>query len=84
MANFNPGSRRIRTSALSSKVVVGYARFAWRLDRGERAAAPASYTLLGGAEDVILLLYACAKNVAANLTPKQLSQLAKLVKEEFG
>jgi hypothetical protein len=34
-------------------------------------------------EDVILLLYAYAKNVAANLTPKQVSQLAKVVKEEF-
>ena len=34
-------------------------------------------------EDVILLLYAYAKNVAANLTPKQVSQFAKVVKEEF-
>jgi hypothetical protein len=34
-------------------------------------------------KDVILLLYAYAKNRAANLTPKQVSQLAKVVKEEF-
>ena len=34
-------------------------------------------------EDVILLLYAYAKNAAADLTPKQISQLAKVVKEEF-
>jgi hypothetical protein len=33
---------------------------------------------------VILLLYAYPKNVAADLTPKQVSQLAKVVKEEFG
>jgi hypothetical protein len=34
--------------------------------------------------DVILLLYAYAKNAAADLTPKQVSRLAKVVKEEFG
>jgi hypothetical protein len=33
---------------------------------------------------VILLLYAYPKNVAADLTPKQVSQLAKVVKKEFG
>jgi hypothetical protein len=32
---------------------------------------------------VILLLYAYPKNAAADLTPKQVSQLAKVVKEEF-
>ena len=35
-------------------------------------------------KDVILLLYAYPKNAAADLTPKQVSQLAKVVKEEFG
>ena len=35
-------------------------------------------------EDVILLLFAYPKNAAADLTPKQVSQLAKVVKEEFG
>jgi len=34
--------------------------------------------------DWILLLYAYPKSVAADLTPKQISQLAKVVKEEFG
>lgn len=34
--------------------------------------------------DVILLLYAYPKNVAADLTPKQVLQLARVVKEEFG
>ena len=34
--------------------------------------------------DLILLLYAYPKNVTADLTPKQVSQLAKVVKEEFG
>jgi hypothetical protein len=35
-------------------------------------------------KDVILLLYAYPKNRAADLTPKQASLLAKVVKEEFG
>ena len=35
-------------------------------------------------KDVILLLYAYPKNVAADLTPKQVSQLAKVIKKEFG
>ena len=34
--------------------------------------------------DVILLLFAYSKNVTADLTPKQITQLARLVKEEFG
>ncbi len=34
--------------------------------------------------DVIMLLYAYQKNAAADLTPKQVSQLARIVKEEFG
>lgn len=34
--------------------------------------------------DVILLLYSYAKNVTADLTPRQIAQLAKVVKEEFG
>jgi mRNA-degrading endonuclease RelE of RelBE toxin-antitoxin system len=33
--------------------------------------------------DVILLLYAYPKNVAADLTPKQISQLSRVVREEF-
>ncbi len=35
-------------------------------------------------KDLILLLYAFPKSVAANLTAKQTAQLAKTVKEEFG
>jgi len=35
-------------------------------------------------KDLILLLYAYPKNIAADLTPKQVSQLAKVVKEELG
>ena len=35
-------------------------------------------------EDVILLLYAYRKSTAADLTSRQVSQLAKVVKEEFG
>jgi hypothetical protein len=33
---------------------------------------------------LILLLYAYPKNVAADLTPKQVSQLARVVKKEIG
>lgn len=33
--------------------------------------------------DLILLLYAYPKNVTADLTPKQVAQLARIVKEEF-
>jgi hypothetical protein len=35
-------------------------------------------------KNVILLLYAYPKNETADLTPRQVSQLAKVVKEEFG
>ena len=35
-------------------------------------------------KDVILLLCAYPKNARADLTPRQVSQLAKVVKEEFG
>jgi len=35
-------------------------------------------------KDVIVLLYAYPKNRAADLTPKQVSQLARVVKEELG
>ena len=34
--------------------------------------------------ELILLLYVYPKNVTADLTPKQVTQLAKVVKEEFG
>ena len=34
--------------------------------------------------DLILLLYAYPKNVTADLSPKQVAQLAKMVREEFG
>ena len=34
-------------------------------------------------KDLILLLYAYPKSVSADLTPKQVTQLAKVVKQEF-
>jgi hypothetical protein len=40
--------------------------------------------LLAMKKEVILLLFAYPKNAAADLTPRQVSQLAKVVKEEFG
>ena len=51
--------------------------------RGKRGGARVIY-YWAVRKDVILLLYAYPKNVAADLTPKQVSQLAKVVKEEFG
>ncbi len=51
--------------------------------RGKRGGARVIY-YWSVRKDVILLLLAYAKNAAANLTPKQVSYLAKLVKEEFG
>jgi hypothetical protein len=50
--------------------------------RGKRGGARVIY-YWAVREDVILLLYAYAKNAATDLTPKQISQLAKVVKEEF-
>jgi len=35
-------------------------------------------------KDVILLLYAYPKNARADLSPKQVSRLARVVEEEFG
>ena len=35
-------------------------------------------------QDLILLLFAYPKSATADLTPKQVSQLARLVREEFG
>ena len=52
-------------------------------DRGKSGGARVIY-YWAVSQDIILLLYAYSKNVAANLTPKQTAQLAKLVKEEFG
>jgi hypothetical protein len=71
IVNFSFGSPRIQRPALSSGVVAGYARFELPLERAAR-------------KDLILLLYAYRKNAAADLTPRQVSRLAKVVKEEFG
>jgi RelE toxin of RelE / RelB toxin-antitoxin system len=51
--------------------------------RGKRGGARVIY-YWAARRDLILLLYAYPKNVAADLTPKQVSQLAKVVREEFG
>jgi hypothetical protein len=51
--------------------------------RGKRGGARVIY-YWAVRKDVILLLFAYPKNAAADLTPKQVSQLAKVVKEEFG
>jgi hypothetical protein len=50
--------------------------------RGKRGGARVIY-YWAVRKDLILLLFAYPKNVSADLTPKQVAQLAKLVKEEF-
>ena len=50
--------------------------------RGKRGGARVIY-YWAVRRDLILLLYAYPKNVSADLTPKQVTQLAKVVKEEF-
>ncbi len=51
--------------------------------RGKRGGARVIY-YWAVAGDLILLLYAYTKNASADLTAKQVSQLARVVKEEFG
>jgi hypothetical protein len=51
--------------------------------RGKRGGARVIY-FWAVRKDLILLLYAYPKNVTADLSPKQVAQLAKAVKEEFG
>jgi hypothetical protein len=51
--------------------------------RGKRGGARVIY-YWAVRRDLILLLYAYAKSVAGDLTSKQVSQLARIVKEEFG
>jgi len=62
------GIRRMR-------VVVG--------SRGKSGGAQVIY-YWAAPRDLILLLYAYHNSVAADLSPKQASQLARVVKEEFG
>jgi len=51
--------------------------------RGKRGGARVIY-YWAVRRDLILLLYAYPKNVSADLTLKQVAQLGKAVKEEFG
>jgi hypothetical protein len=50
--------------------------------RGKRGGARVIY-YWAARRDLILLLYAYPKSVSADLTPKQVGQLAKVVKQEF-
>jgi hypothetical protein len=50
--------------------------------RGKRGGARVIY-YWAVRKDLILLLSAYPKNVSANLTPRQVEQLARVVKEEF-
>jgi hypothetical protein len=51
--------------------------------RGKRGGARVIY-YWAVRKDLILLLFAYPKNVMADLSPRQIAQLAKTVKEEFG
>jgi mRNA-degrading endonuclease RelE of RelBE toxin-antitoxin system len=51
--------------------------------RGKRGGARVIY-YWAARRDMILLLYAYPKNMTADLTPKQVAQLARVVKGEFG
>jgi len=51
--------------------------------RGKRGGARVIY-YWAARHDWILLLYAYSKTVTSDLTPRQVSQLAKAVREEFG
>jgi len=50
--------------------------------RGKRGGARVIY-YWAVRKDLIVLLYAYAKNASADLTPRQVAQLARVVKEEF-
>ena len=50
--------------------------------RGKRGGARVIY-YWAVREDLILLLYAYPKNASSDLTPMQVAQLARVVKEEF-
>jgi hypothetical protein len=80
---FQSGWQRIQVSALSSE---------WRRNSQDSRGGWIARHARGGArviyywavrKDLLLLLYAYPKNVSADLTPKQVAQLAKVVKEEF-
>jgi hypothetical protein len=51
--------------------------------QGKRGGARVIY-YWAARRDVILLLFAYSKRATADLTPKQVSLLGKVVKEEFG
>jgi len=72
---FNPGLRESRTRCPHQR--------RWWNTRGKSGGARVIY-YWAMRKDVIVLLYAYPKNAAANLTAKQVAQIAKVVKEEFG
>ena len=68
---------RIKGSSGIRKIRVGL------LGRGKRGGARVIY-FWAVQRNLILLLFAYPKNVTTDLSPKQVAQLAKTVKEEFG
>jgi len=75
----NPGlGVRIKGSGGVRKIRVAFG------GHGKKGGAPGVIYYWAIRKDLILLLYAYPKNVTADLTTKQVAQLAKAVKEEFG
>jgi hypothetical protein len=64
--------------------VEGFARFALASDRGGKSGGARVIYCWAVRRDAILLLCVYLKNEAADLTKRQVSQLGKVVKEEFG
>jgi hypothetical protein len=80
---FSRGWRQIQASALAFKGGGGIRKIRVAVgSRGKRGGARVIY-YWAVRKDLILLLFAYPKNVSADLTPKQVAQLAKVVKEEF-
>lgn len=89
MGSFNRDWPRIPSLALSSLGAVikgGGGIRKVRVAVGSRGKGGGARVIYYGAvrRDVISLLYGYPENVTSDLTPKQFSQLAKVVKEEFG
>ena len=81
--NFSPGWQRIQVSGALIKGGGGIRKIRVAIgSRGKRGGARVIY-YWAVRKDLILLLYAYPKNVSADLTPRQVAQLAKVAKEEL-
>lgn len=83
MQNFRLAWQLIPSPELSSRAAGEFEKFAWRFVPAEKrgGARVIYYWAIG--RDSILLLFAYSKKAPADLTPKQVAQLAKVAKEEL-